>query len=155
MSSLEPPTVPPARAGPKKMRRCLSFYEKLCLISDQILKEKSKNKKKSGCTHSWSLRWWCSPPGGCRLWSGRWRGAAGRTYWWSRGTAGDALCGLEEQKSQSEPPVSAVLGLLTLGGKDGSRHSCCTHGGFTVHLEVFGVISGVVMVIVLRRRISS
>lgn len=48
MSSLEPPTVPPARAGPKKMRRCLSFYEKLCLISDQILKEKSKNKKKVG-----------------------------------------------------------------------------------------------------------
>lgn len=55
-------------------------------------------------THSWSLRWWCSPPGGCRLWSGRWRGAAGRTHWWGRGTGGDALCGLEEQKSHSQLP---------------------------------------------------
>lgn len=107
-SSLEPASVPPARGWMPP-----SFLRKLCLISDQIWKEKGSPNNTSvepdkQCTHSGSLRWWCSSPGGCWLWSGRWRGAAGRTYWWSRGTAGDALCGLEEQKSHSERPVSAV-----------------------------------------------
>lgn len=44
------------------------------------------------------------------------------------------------------------------GGKDESSvrscHSCSTHGYFIVHLQVFGIISGVVMVIILYSRIS-
>lgn len=48
--------------------------------------------------------------------------------------------------------------LLILGGKDESSlrsgHSCSTHGCFIEHLQVFGIISGVVMVIILYSRIS-
>lgn len=48
--------------------------------------------------------------------------------------------------------------LLILGGKDESGvrscHSCSTHGCFIVHLQVFGIISGVVMVIILYSRTS-
>lgn len=48
--------------------------------------------------------------------------------------------------------------LLILGGKDESGvrscHSCSTHGYFIVHLQVFGIISGVVMVIILYSRTS-
>jgi len=36
----------------------------------------------------------------------------------------------------------------------GSCHSCSTHGCFIEHLQVFGIISGVVMVIILQSRIS-
>lgn len=48
--------------------------------------------------------------------------------------------------------------LLILGGKDESSlrscHSCSTHGYFIVHLQVFGIISRVVMVMILYSRIS-
>lgn len=52
---------------------------------------------------------------------------------------------------------TAVSGkLLILGEMDESRmgswHSCSTHCRFTVHLQVFGIISGVVIVIVLYSR---
>lgn len=48
--------------------------------------------------------------------------------------------------------------LLILGGKDESSlrscHSCFTHGYFIVHLQVFGIISGVVMVTILYSSIT-
>lgn len=51
---------------------------------------------------------------------------------------------------------AAVAGLI-LGGERrmrGSCHSCATHGCFIAHLQVFGIISGVVMVSVPHRKTS-
>lgn len=53
---------------------------------------------------------------------------------------------------------TAVIGqtagrLMEDESRQGSRHSCSTHGPFIEHLQVFGIISGVVMVIILYSRI--